>query len=230
MPLDLTYRPADYFTFYDRGIALADQISGALRRSAYEQAVAAGDQETAEQILQNPTLSVAQRSAMASIHPMCMGGEYLPPKRVGEVEIARIVMRSTMYDTVCLYVRRSGGRLHYRMVDEFEGSMLDRISRTSSKPLTLKELADFFLLAWPMTETLEANFGCPASDDDAVHGFIVEAKSNFYAEFADIVHERIHCWLDDNRDDSPCEGEEDEGGDSEDGPGRSAFRCTGDLR
>ena len=49
---------------------------------------------------------------------------YLPNLRVGEVEIARISIESTTGDVTAVYARKLGERIHYRVVDEYEGQTL----------------------------------------------------------------------------------------------------------
>jgi len=82
------------------------------------------------------------------MHPRYMGGEYLPDQEEGEVEIARIEIASTTGDVTSVYARRDGIEILYRIVDEYEGDTLSgHTERTSTEPLTLGELADFFLVA-----------------------------------------------------------------------------------
>ena len=56
--------------------------------------------------------------ALERIHPLYMGGNYLPNLRPGEVEIARIQIYSTTGDVAAVYARRVGPRIRYRVVDE----------------------------------------------------------------------------------------------------------------
>ena len=57
----------------------------------------------------------------------------------------------------------------------------------SEKPLTLGEMADFFLSAWSLIEALEMNFG---ADLDGALGFFV-AKSDFYPDFGRLCRKRV---------------------------------------
>jgi hypothetical protein len=137
------------------------------------------------------------RQAQGRIHPAFMGGEYLPSNRAGEVEIARITIASTTQDVTCVYARKVGQRIHYRVVDEYSGDTLDGLGhRTSLKPLTLKQLTDFFLKTWNLLSCLDANFESHAYPRDEVHGFIVDASSSFYAEFDSLIHAHVDEWLD----------------------------------
>jgi hypothetical protein len=51
--------------------------------------------------------------------------------------IAGITIASTTQDVTCVYARRGKNRIHYRVVDEYQGDTLsDRQARTSVRPLT----------------------------------------------------------------------------------------------
>ena len=65
-----------------------------------------------------------------------MGGEYLPERTQGEVEIARIVLQSTLMDVFSLCARWSEGTYHYRLVDEHE-SVIKLCRKSSKQTLTL---------------------------------------------------------------------------------------------
>ena len=56
---------------------------------------------------------------------MFMGGEYLPPVKKGEVEIARISLESVSGDQISVRARRSGGRISYSIVDEYGNYYMD---------------------------------------------------------------------------------------------------------
>jgi hypothetical protein len=128
-----------------------------------------------------------------------MGGEYLPNREAQEVEIARITIASTTQDVTCVYAKRGASRIHYRVVDEYENMTLDERTRTSLRPLTLIELFDFFIKGWDLFCCLEANFGDHGYNREEVQGFIVDASSSFYAEFGDLVTQRVDIWVDQRR-------------------------------
>lgn len=192
--IDPNYRPSTYFWSIDHGVHLASDIPGVARRRMYEHALAIGDSETAERLMAEAQLSREQRWNLGSIHPSMMGGEYLPRRKPQEVEIARIVIASTTYDTICVNARRIGRRIAYRVVDEYEGMCLDKRARTSTKPLSLGELFDFFTQCWNLWECLDANFADHGYPIERVKRFIVDASSSYYAEFGDLVTERVTAW------------------------------------
>jgi hypothetical protein len=208
--IDLRYRPLSYFWALDASIRLSSDITGANRRAMYEQALREGNDALAASLIEEPVLGSEERRVIGSIHPAFMGGEYLPRRKAQEVEIARITIASTTQDVTCVYARRTKNRIHYRVVDEYEGTTLNHSKRTSIKPLTLRQLADFFLSSWDLLDCLEANFSDDAYPRDRVQGFIVDASSSFYAEFEDLVRQRVDNWLDEKHADFRAEDEDDE--------------------
>lgn len=193
--IDLSFRPQNYFWSLDHGIRLASDIQGVARRRMYERALALGDDTTMQRMMSEATLGAAERRLIGGLHPALMGGEFLPPRKSGEVEIARIVIASTTYDTFCVNARRNGDCLAYQVVDEYEGGCLDEQTCMSIRPLSLGELFDFLISAWDLWGCLEANFADHGYPPDRVLGFIVEASSSFYAEFGDLVTERVEQWV-----------------------------------
>ena len=199
LAIDLAYRPESYFWAYDNNIKLASDIKGAERKAMYERALKSGDIHLANAIISEPELTHEQRKAQSGIHPAWMGGEYLPNREAQEVEIARITIASTTQDVTCVYAKRGASRIHYRVVDEYEGMTLDESTRTSIRPLTLIEIFDFFIKGWDLFCCLEANFGEHGYHREEVQGFIVDASSSFYAEFGDLVTQRVDAWVDQRR-------------------------------
>jgi len=195
--IDLDYRPASYFWAAEKGITLISDIKGAERRRLFAKALETGEEVAFSEALLTAALTAHDREALGRIHPAFMGGEYLPNRWRQEVEIARITIASTTQDVTCVYARQVGDRIHYRVVDEYEGMTLDEPStRTSTKPLKLQELVDFFLKSWNLIACLEVNFEGEGYPREEVQGFIVDASSSFYAEFEDLVRARVDDWLD----------------------------------
>lgn len=208
--IDLAYRPETYFWAHDNNITLSSDIKGAERKALYEKLVEAGEADLASTLIQEPTLTWQDRESIGRIHPRFMGGEYLPNRIGEEVEIARITIASTTQDVTCVYAKRGKNRIYYRVVDEYGGETLNNPRRTSSKPLTLKQLTDFFIGAWDLFACLDGNFDYDNYPRDEVHDFIVDASSSFYAEFGRLIHERIDTWLDERRSALGLDEEENE--------------------
>ena len=89
--IDLDFRPRDYFWARDHDLALPSDIAGHERREMVKRLIAAG--EEVPDGLDASRLEPELREAWGAMHPMNMGGEYLPPMFDGEVEIARISLR-----------------------------------------------------------------------------------------------------------------------------------------
>ncbi len=198
--IDLSYRPESYFWASDRGILLPSDIKGAERRKMYRSALASGNAEQIEPVLSQHALSEGDRQAIGRLHPAFMGGEYLPNARKDEVEIARITIASTTQDVTSIYARRVGERTHYRVIDEYQGETLSEpATRTSSRPLTLLQLVDFFLGAWDLLGCLDANFSHSGYAPEDVKCFVVGAESSFYSQFGELIDVRIDEWLEEVR-------------------------------
>ena len=193
--IDLAYRPNTYFWAHDNKIRLASDIKGAERKALYEKLIDSDCPKLADTLIAEPVLSEQGRTDLGRIHPRFMGGEYLPDKTEREVEIARITIASTTYDTTSVYARRGKKRIYYKVVDEYGGETLQKSYRTSIRPLTLKQLTDFFIASCDLLGCLEFNFSGDDYPRDEVHGFITDASSSFYAEFEALVHQRISEWL-----------------------------------
>jgi hypothetical protein len=122
------------------------------------------------------------------MHPAFMGGEYLPTVGKAEIEVARIRINSTTGDVTSLYARVVGQRIAYRVVDEYQGDTLSEpTQRTSTRPLTMGQMIDFFLGAWDLYLCLESNF---EGDLEEMLGFF-EGESEFYPYFDSELRRRV---------------------------------------
>jgi hypothetical protein len=190
--VDLEYRPDTYFRPQKLERYLLSKVKGAVLRRNLQALFDAGRHAQVRSLLTAEGISAADRKALESVHPMFMGGNYLPDTEDGEVEIARIGIRSTTYDVTCVYARPVDGAIHYRVVDEYDGETLqgDTEARTT-RPMTLGEFTDFFLGAWPLFEVLEMNF------EDDLEGSLdfFTATSEFYPDFDRLCRQRViaHC-------------------------------------
>ena len=113
---DLDFRPKSYWGPQSLASYFGSHITGELRRQAAKNEAASGSDLA---VPTEPTLDSTARSMQGAIHPWLMGGEYLPPLRVDEVEIARVTLRSVTMDVFSIRARRSGERINYRLVDEY---------------------------------------------------------------------------------------------------------------
>lgn len=190
------YRPSGYFWAREQRIFLASDIKGAQRRKYYERLLESGDQEALGDFVLKSSLSDRERRAAGSFHPSFMGGEYLPDCKPMQVEIARIGIASTTGDVTCVYALKTDNHIEYSIVDEYNGDSLDGPSTyTSTEPLTLEELVNFFLTGWDLFAVLNANFEDDGNRAELVKGFVLDASSSFYADFGRAIDERIDAWL-----------------------------------
>jgi hypothetical protein len=115
-----------------------------------------GRHDEVASLLGEEGISSADIKALERVHPMFMGGNYLPDTEDGEVEITRIEIASTARDVTCVFAKREMGLILYHVVDEYNGDTLDGPSEmTSDRPLTLGDLTDFFLNAWSLADVLK---------------------------------------------------------------------------
>lgn len=189
--IDLDFRPRSYFWPMSAEKHLLATIHGAERRRMVKAAFSNTDLDFIDMaFFAKSSLSEDERTAMGRIDPQFMGGEYLPDLRVGEIEIARINIDSTTSDVTSLYARRTSKGISYRVVDEYDGDTLNaKRTRTSREPLTLGDLARFFLAAWPLDSVLEWN----ELDEEGSQAF-VHPSSEFYSEFSDLIRQKISEW------------------------------------
>lgn len=186
--IDLDYRPDTYFRPQKLERYLLSKVKGAVLRKKLQALFDAGRHAEVSSLLTAEGISAADRKALESLHPMFMGGNYLPDTEDGEVEIARISIKSTTYDVTCVYARPDGGAIHYRVVDEYGGETLQGTTEArTDKPMTLGEFAGFFLGAWPLLDVLEMNF---ENDLDGSLDFFT-AESEFYPEFNSLCWQRV---------------------------------------
>ena len=186
--IDLEYRPKTYFRPEKLEKDLLSKVKGAVLRKKLQALFDAGRHAEVRTLLTAEGISAADRKALESFHPMFMGGNYLPDTEDGEVEIARISIKSTTYDVTCVYARPDGGAIHYRVVDEYGGETLQGTAEArTDKPMTLGEFAGFFLGAWPLIDVLEMNF----ENDRAASLDFFSAESEFYPDFDSLCRQRV---------------------------------------
>lgn len=99
---------------------MPSDILGKARRDMARQLAGEGDGLPPELLMSAP--SDSDREAFGRIHPMFMGGEYLPHLQAGEVEIARISLQSVTADQISARARWVGDQISYSIVDEYGGS------------------------------------------------------------------------------------------------------------
>ena len=206
--IDYDHAPASYWD-NDNGSPLETllrNVQGTQRRAMIIKAWEENDLENIPPALLQAGLSELLREEMGRIHPAFMGGEYLPEYEDGEVEIARIELKSTTGDVTSIRARPgdlSQGEppIVYRVEDEYQTEFT--LARAGSdKPLTLAELIDFIDdtasdgdedchgLALQATAM---NFSC-GSDAESLLGFAT-VTSDFYPDLEAHYDAFITEWL-----------------------------------
>ena len=188
--IDLAFRPASYFWPITHETHVIAAIKGERRREAIRAAFDANRVSALDEYYASPVLHEEDRRALGALHPSFMGGEYLPNREETEVEIARITIDSTTSDVTSVYAKAGKSRIYYRVVDEYGGDTLcGKARRTSKRPLSLGELIEFFLEAWPLKDVLEGNDLDLEGAQDFTH-----PSSEFYPQFSAAICARIGSW------------------------------------
>jgi hypothetical protein len=186
--IDLGYRPKTYFRPEKLEKYLLSKVKGAVLRKKLKALFEEGRHDEVRHLVGDAAFSVTDGKALEAIHPMFMGGNYLPDTEDRELEVARISIRSTTFDVTSVYAKPEEEVIHYRIVDEYGGDTLQGPSEaTTTAPMTLGEFAEFFLTAWPLIEVLEANY---EDDVEGALGFF-SAESDFYPELERLCRKRV---------------------------------------
>lgn len=186
--LDINFRPKSYFGPLSLPEQLLAQVKGDVVKERLGTLCKDGRYDEVVQLLGEHGISNSQFKELGKIHPMFLGGNYLPDTEGNEVEIARIVIESTTFDVTCMFAKFDDGKIHFRVVDEYGGDTLSGpCEMTSKEPLTLGQVVDFFLTAWSLIDVLEMNF---EDDLNSALGFFT-GKSEFYPDFDALCREHV---------------------------------------
>ena len=96
--IDLSYRPDTYWPESLTPEQLLSRIRGKERQDIARLTYAACGFSGLDAFLARGALTQEEREAWGRVHPLCLGGEFLPDTKAGEVEIARLSMQSTTGD------------------------------------------------------------------------------------------------------------------------------------
>ena len=133
------FRPKSYWEETDPLSAILRNVTGENRRQMITDYWVSGRFDELDSSLLNDELDDETRNNLGGIHPSFMGGEYLASYLPGEVEIARIKLKSTTSDVISLRARPIPEGIAYRVVDEYDAKFTLPIPR-STEPLSLAEL------------------------------------------------------------------------------------------
>jgi hypothetical protein len=137
---DFAYRPATYWPRTPTEKTVLSAVNGTVRRDFAKVALETGQLLAPVDFLLEEQLSDAQRRAWGQAHPAFLGGEFLPPRRAGEVTIVRIDLESTTADVIEVRARWTGTRIVYRVVDEYNEDRFRPGRIWSKQPLSFNDL------------------------------------------------------------------------------------------
>ena len=200
---DLSWRPMSYFEDLTLEQKLGSKIKGQIRGKKVIRDIR--DQPVDPQLMKSE-LASDLKDIHGKIHPVMMGGEYLPDLKDTEVEICRIVLESTTMDVTSIRAKKQKDRIIYRVEDEYDNEY--RLPhKSSSKPLTMKQLINNIDKCGEYHEgNLNEDFGIglvlPSinymsgedHEDDEVISF-VKVQSHFYSEIEEYYEIKKKAWL-----------------------------------
>ena len=138
-----SFRPKSYWDEDNVLQALLRDVKGAERRKMIKAYYEGGNFQELEESFTKASLSDEERFRLASIHPMFMGGEYLPDCNSNETEIARVTLRSTMQDVISIRAKKEDEELHYSVADEYDDHEFRLWRDSSLEPFSLKDMIKF---------------------------------------------------------------------------------------
>ena len=141
--IDYSYQPKSYWDEDSVLQTILRDVKGAERRKMIKAYYEDGNFQELDSVFMQSSLTNDERKHLGAIHPMFLGGEYLPDYNPGETEIARIELKSVTQDVISLRVNKKNGLLRYSLVDEYDAHTFWPAKRTGKKPFTLAELIDF---------------------------------------------------------------------------------------
>lgn len=141
--IDYSYQPKSYWDEDNVLQTILRDVKGAERRKMIKAYYEDSNLQELDGVFMQSSLTNDERKYLGAIHPMFMGGEYLPDYNPGETEIARIELKSVTRDVISLRVKKKNGLLRYSLVDEYDEHTFWPAKKTSKKPFTLAGLIDF---------------------------------------------------------------------------------------
>jgi hypothetical protein len=125
-------------TYDDPSLAKVCNIFGTVRRRMAWDHFADGGSPPPDFVYAEQ-LDPHDREMWTRLAPANWGGEFLPPMEPGEIEIARVELRSTTGDVYSIRARKDLADIRYRVVDENEGEFKLPFDR-SGEPLSVRDL------------------------------------------------------------------------------------------
>jgi hypothetical protein len=223
-PFNLDVRPTSYWGSWDDARVRIHRVKGEDRRTSAETLLRDGEAQELASPEFDESLSEDAREFRGSIHPSFMSGEYLPDFEGDEVEIARVTLASVMGDVISIRARHHDARIHYRIVDEYEGETVYYCKAASERPLTMRELIE--LMDNARGEGMYPDYGTGLTtvwrDFHADNGSspeemvrFVRVSSEFYPDLHRYYEAEAAAWLESRLAEYGMEDGDDEYGDDE---------------
>ena len=140
--INLEFCPDTYFPESRDRAQLLSNIKGQARRELVSRQLDEEGFTSLDTFIARPELDDDQRAAWGRVHPWMMGGEFLPDFENGEVEIARVSLKSTTFDQKSVRAKGYGDDIHLSVEDEY-GTEYELPFNRVTKPLSLGELIEF---------------------------------------------------------------------------------------
>jgi hypothetical protein len=204
--IDLDYRPQTYWPDSLTPGQLISQIQGKVRQ---DMAMAIYDEQGftgLDAFIAREELSEAERNAWGAMDPSCLGGEYLPSREPGEVEIARVSLASVTSDQISIRAYRKNAKIRYRIVGEYEELIYTLAFEESDQPLTIRELMKLIdgsyipdcIYEGGILTTMWVMLFTEGYDDAEVARY-VSVSSAFYPDLQRYYDELVAAWLEPRR-------------------------------
>ena len=190
--VDLSFRPSSRLFPLTAEKLLLSRVKGTQRRESLTAAIEQDRLSDLNPFFTQTSLSAEDRRARAAIHPSFMGGEYLPDFEEGELEVARLSLRSVTADVISIRLRRTEDGFVYRIVDEYmdqdpNGLLDEPTTIIVDQPLTMKDFGAFVVQVSRMDHWCDPE---SHETEEEAQDFVV-ATSEFYPEFGDYIAEAI---------------------------------------
>ena len=190
--VDLSFRPSSRLFPLTAEKLLLSRVKGTQRRESLTAAIEQDRLSDLNPFFTQTSLSAEDRRARAAIHPSFMGGEYLPDFEEGELEMARLSLRSVTADVISIRLRRTEVGFVYRIVDEYmdqdpNGLLDEPTTIIVDQPLTMKDFGAFVVQVSRMDHWCDPE---SHETEEEAQDFVV-ATSEFYPEFGDYIAEAI---------------------------------------
>ena len=138
---NMEYRPKSFWYPESLVTKILSQIKGQERKKAISSFIK-DNKRIPDTFLTDENLPPDIRDELSSIHPIFMGGEYLPDTEENEVEIARIIMQSATQDVISIRAKMFDDNINYSIIDENDNEFKPAVL-SSANPFSLAEIINF---------------------------------------------------------------------------------------